>query len=373
VTTVHLVYPHGDRISAPKAIGRHLAARLSSRYDVVHHQVDDVGAIEPLPGDVLVGHPHPAPWTVFRRSAARPGWRRVLVLMPYLHVDDYHVALADPVVRRADLFLAITGRTWFDDVGASRAAHWRPKMVHVDLAVDRAEFPLVKRSFNPPGRRRFVYIGHTGRSKNTPYLSELAARLPETEFSWIGSGHRIAGLRPLGRLDFATEEARRVVAEHDFLLTVGSGDANPTTILEAMAWGLIPVCTPESGYAGHDGVVNVPLRHADRAAEVLRGLQDADAARLVELQRANLDALDRHFNWDRFATQVVDAIESDASPPLLPVTRTEALRLRALSLRQQLASVGDVRYVVRSLAQLSPPGRALLARRRRRWAERHGA
>jgi glycosyltransferase involved in cell wall biosynthesis len=292
--------------------------------------------------------------------------------MPYAHVDDYHVALADPVVRRCDLFLALTGRTWFDAVGSSDAAHWRPKMVQVDLAVDRDEYPLVKPSFHRAGSRRFVYIGHTGWYKNTPYLSELAARLPDTAFSWIGSGDGIEGLRPYGRLDFSTEEARRVVAEHDFLLTVGFGDANPTTILEAMAWGLIPVCTRESGYAEQHGVVNVPLGDADRAAEILRGLQDADEERLLDLQRANLDALDRHFNWDRFAGQVVEAIDSDASPALLPLERTQALRLRALSARQQLGSLADVRYVARSLAQLSAPGRALLARRRRRWAERHG-
>jgi hypothetical protein len=31
------------------------------------------------------------------------------------------------------------------------------------------------------------------------FLKALVARLPEAEFSWIGSGDGIAGLRPLGR------------------------------------------------------------------------------------------------------------------------------------------------------------------------------
>src|SRR6185503_18178356 len=83
VGRVHLVYPHGDRISCPDAIGRHTAAGLrASGYQVVAHDWDETGVIRPDPGDVLIGHPHPAPWTIFRRSAQRPGWRRVLLLSP---------------------------------------------------------------------------------------------------------------------------------------------------------------------------------------------------------------------------------------------------------------------------------------------------
>jgi hypothetical protein len=372
MTTVHFVYPHRARISAPSAIGRKVGERLRARgYEVVHYDIDEARVIRPGPDDVLLGHPHEAPWSIFRRSAARGGWRRKLLLMPYVHVDDYHVSLADPIIRNCDLFLAITGSTWFEAVPSSIAAHWAPKMVHVDLAVDRTDFPRVKTTFNPSGKRRFLYIGHTGWYKNTPYLSQLADRLREFDFGWIGSGEPgIRGLRAYGRRDFATDEARALVAEYDFLLTVGVGDANPTTVLESMAWGLIPVCTPESGYADRAGIVNVPAGDAGAAASVLRALQERPDSELLGLQRANDGDLDRHFNWDRFTDQVVAAIESSESPALRPLNRRQATRLRWLSARRQATALapGQLRSSVRALATATGPGRRLLEARARRRA-----
>src|SRR5581483_5866392 len=134
MTTVHFVYPHRQRISHPSSVGLKVGERLRARgYEVVHYNIDEARVIRPGADDVLLGHAHEAPWSVFRRSAARPGWRRKLLLMPYVHVDTYHASLADPIVRNCDLFLAITGATWFGSVSSSITAHWLPKMVHVDL------------------------------------------------------------------------------------------------------------------------------------------------------------------------------------------------------------------------------------------------
>jgi glycosyltransferase involved in cell wall biosynthesis len=202
-------------------------------------------------------------------------------------------------------------------------------MIHVDLAVDRREFPIVKRHFNRAGSRRFLYIGHDGWQKNTRYLEQLAARV-ESRISWIGgdSSAALAGVRSLGRQDFRNTSARRLVADHDFLLTVGEFDANPTTILEAMAWGLVPVCTPTSGYVGYPGIVNVPLNDPDRAVTVLDALQNASDTQLTSMQTTNWHALDEHFNWDRFARQVLEAVDSDRSPAPSNEPLGRKLRLR---------------------------------------------
>lgn len=328
MTKVHLVYPSGPKIGCPDAIGRNLAARLRDRYEVRQYDWDDVRLIRPGPDDVIVGHPHPAPWTVFRTSSAMRGWKRVIALCPYAHGDPAYVAFLDRVIGRCDLYLAITGSYWYRTAIQSRFAHWVPKMVQVDLAVDRQDFPRLKTRFNTAGRRRFVYIGNTQRPKNTGYLVELARRMPGTTFSWIGRGETpLDGLRALGYQDFRTEAARRLVAEHDFLVTVGSSDANPATILEAMSWGLIPVCSKESGYDGHPGIVNVPLGDPEAAVSVLRRLQDAPDGELEAIRSASEVELERHFNWDRFASQVVDAIESSTSPPLGHASRVSRARL----------------------------------------------
>jgi glycosyltransferase involved in cell wall biosynthesis len=369
VTTVHFVYPHRSRIKAPSAIGVKVGERLRRRgYEVVHYNIDEVKTIRPHPGDVLLGHPHESPWSVFRRSVSCAGWRRRIMLMPYVHVDEYHVALADQILRKCDVFLAITGSTWFEGVPESITAHWAPKMVHVDLAVDRADFPRIKGSFNPPGSRRFLYIGHTGWYKNTDYLSELAGHLPDYEIAWIGSGDRpIHGLTAYGSRNFEEDEAKSLVAEHDFLLTVGLGDANPTTILEAMAWGLVPVCTPQSGYANRAGIVNVPAHDSVAAAAVLRQLQSASESRLEEMRTANDHELDAHFHWDRFTDQVVEAIESDERPALLPVSRGRAAHLRWLSAKAQASAFGRrrARATAREVVAASATGRRLLRGYRR--------
>jgi hypothetical protein len=150
------------------------------------------------------------------------------------------------------------------------------------------------------------------------------------DFGWIGRGRpEIRGLRKHGYLDFRTDEGRKIVGSYDFLLTVGNSDPNPTTILESMAWGLVPVCTPQSGYEEPDGVINVPPNDVAAAGAVLRRLQHLPEAELHALQQANLQRLDNHYNWDRFASQVIDAIESDESPRVDHQSALNKLTIRA--------------------------------------------
>jgi hypothetical protein len=314
---IHLVYPHGARVSAPDSIGRHLGTRLAKMYEVVYHDWDERGVLQPEPGDVLLGHAHPEPGTIFRRSARQPGWTRVLMLGPYHHGDLRHVAFVDSIIPDCDLFLAITGPYWFNSVAHSSCSHWHPKMVHMDMAVDRNDFPPLKQGFGERGRRRFVYIGNTAHMKNTPYLTQISRRMQGVEFSWIGPGTTdIPGFVRLGFLDFKDAGARATLSGFDFLLTVGDADANPTTILEAMAWGIVPVCTPQSGYVGIPSITNVPLDDADAAAAMLARLNELPGEALLDLQAANWRLLDAHYNWERFANQVIAAVESSWSPPL---------------------------------------------------------
>ncbi len=350
MTLVHLIYPHGDRISCPDAIGRKLAERLATRYEVELHDWDELRPIRPHPDAVLLGHPHPMPFTVFRRSAASPGWRRVVMLSPF-NLDPQQVAFADPVLPRCDRYLAISGSYWFDRIGASPFRRWLPRMTHLDLAVDPVDFPRVKRRFAPSGRRKLLYIGHAGWQKNTSYLSEIAARLPGVEASWIGGPRgSVEGFRAFGPQDFRRPEARALVADHDLSITVGRHDAGPATVLESMAWGLVPACTPQSGYEGYPGIVALPLDDAERAAALLREQLEAPEASLDEMRGMNDELLASQFTWERFAAEVVEAIEADDRAPLAPGSAIERLRLAWLSLISPYSPVRPtmLRTVIRS-------------------------
>lgn len=332
VTLVHLVYPHGASIAAPWSIGRVLSEKLREHYDVRQYDWDEIRTIRPRPGDVLLGHPHPAPWTVFRRSARQEGWRRIIALWPF-KTEPSEVAFADAIVRRCDLNLAICGNYWFARLDESLLSHWAPKMRRIDMAIDRGEFPIIKRKFNPPGWRRFLYIGARSWAKNPQYLEKIATLMSKGTVSWMGVGRRpIRGVNPLGYRDFSDEESLRLVAAHDFLVTVGRADANPTTILEAMAWGLVPVCTPTSGYVGYPGIVNVPLDDAGGAAAILQRLQSVPEGRLREMQTANWAALDATFHWQRFSSRVMEAIRSDETPPVMRESVGRKIRLLAIAL-----------------------------------------
>lgn len=356
-TTVHFVYPHGNQIGCPHAIGRETGLRLRRwGYRVAHYNWDDFHHIKPGDGDVLLGHPHPNPFTVFRRSVRDNRWARRVAMFPFAHGLMGYAAFADGAVRWSDQVLAIAGRYWAQTAPASVYAHWCPKLIHLDLAINRGDFPVVKRAFNPPGRRKIAYIGHTAPYKNPEFLKRIAAAMPDVEFSWFGiSFNRVplTGFRAMGTHSFAVPASRELLAENDFLLTVGRSDPNPTTILEAMSWGLIPVCTPQSGYSDYETIPNVPLDDVAGAVRVLRQLQEAPAKRLESMQQANWELLDRHFNWDRFAGQVRSAIESTASPPLGPEPASLRLRLMgaaATSDSSWLRPMNFARYVYRSLS-----------------------
>lgn len=351
MNTVHLIYPSGPRINTPFAIGRELSERLRRKYRVEVHDPQATYILRPEPGDVLLGHPSWKPETVFNLSVRQKGWRRRLCLQPFVSSDLRQVAHLAPVLPFCDLFLAITGPYWIKTLPASPFRHIEPKVVHVDLAVNREHFPPVKTEFGLPGRRRFVYIGNHPWFKNMDYLNAIAERLPSIEFAWLGSTKkRFRSLHQLGRRDFSEPDARELIKGFDFLLTVGNADANPTTILEAMSWGLIPVCTPQSGYEGVDGIINVPLNDLDGACKIIEQLQHEDGRRLHDLQSANWSKLDCHYNWERFTSQVIDAIESDYSPDLNKVRKRDQLVLTWNLLRSSNSGWG-VRTLIRSFCR----------------------
>ena len=317
IEKVHLIYPAGNKISTPDAIGRNLKMYLENIYEVLTYNYDEYRTIKPGKADVLVGHWHPNPFSVFRMSAKKKGWKRVLALAPICpDPTGWQNAFGNNIIENCDRYLAITGNYWIKRIKDSPFHHWKPKIIHMDLAVDRNDFPFIKKKFNPVEKRRFLYIGHTAWYKNTSYLEKLAKEFPEIDFGWMGGNRSLRNIKNLGKLDFSMEGAKNLIQSYDFLLTVGSADANPTTILEAMAWGLIPVCSVQSGYQGFSGIQNISIDCFDDAVQTIKCLQSVKEEKLKTWQKENLDCLDNHFNWDRFCSQVLVEIESRYSPDL---------------------------------------------------------
>jgi hypothetical protein len=143
----------------------------------------------------------------------------------------------------------------------------------------------------------------------------------------MGGNQPLKNIKGLGKFDFSNKEAKELIQEYDFLITVGSADANPTTILEAMAWGLIPVCPVQSGYEGFSGIRNISIDSMEDAVTTIKHLQSVSEVNLKKWQQENLASLDKHFNWKRFCAQVIYEIESEEKPDLTETSFTNRLFL----------------------------------------------
>jgi glycosyltransferase involved in cell wall biosynthesis len=305
---IHLVYPHLNKISAPNVIGHKLIEFLSKSNAVRAYNWDEFRTIIPEPGDVLIGHVCPAPFTVMKRALKEDGWFKKIIMQPY-NEDVRQIGFLDTYIDDCDAFLAITGNYWFARVANTQFAHWLPKMIHLNLAVDREHFPYLKTTFNGEGKRKFLYIGNDRAGKNLDYLEEIFEKLPTIEIHTIGKVPKTRRFINHGYLNFKEKSNKELLNTFDFMITVGNADANPTTVLESMSWGLIPICTPTSGYVNERGIVNVPLGDAQAARDIIESLNAMPKSGLIQLQIEGQKALRDNYNWPVFLNKVKAQIE----------------------------------------------------------------
>ncbi len=330
--TVHFVYVQGDGIGTPFAITNETARRLQQKHSLIVYDWAERATIYPLPGDILIGHPHPVTDTVFRRSFPMPEWGKRIVLCPFAHAQPEYIAFLDQLVPFADRYLAICGPYWLRTIRQSLFAHWEEKVTRVDLGVNQDHFPGLKSSFSPAGRRRFVTVGRLGSNKGSDYLAALAEAAPDLSFSWIGGDcFPSSQVSSLGAHDFRNRKSLELFAEHDFVIQCGRSDANPTTILEGASLGLVPVCTPQSGYEGYSWLVNIPLDNIEEALGILRMLNQCPESDLRDRQQRAQEAIRKDFTWDHFVSAVEKAI-AEPSPP--KITQIDALDVQRSELKR---------------------------------------
>lgn len=305
---VHLIYPHNKINKSPDSIGWKLAEYLSKNNTVLVYDYDYWGKITPNPEDVLIGHSHPICLSIFRRSIEEGEWKKKILLHPFNTCWDQNSYLSN-IINKVDCFAAISGPYWFDILDKSEMASWLPKMTRLDMAIDRNSYPRIKENFNPKKKRKFLYIGNDHRGKNVDFLNDIAKAVPSTEFAWAGTGKKRSNLVHLGVVDFLSKEGRALASRYDFMITVGSGDANPTTILEAISFGLVPVCTVTSGYKDIPGIITISseLKSAIETIEYLQILNDSE---LYALQEMGVATLNLNHGWDRFCKTIESLIFS---------------------------------------------------------------
>lgn len=323
--TVHFAYsgdPRNDAaIRAPGTICNRVFRDLEAHWPVRYYDFSDtVTPVEARPGDVVIGHPHPHPQSVVRRLFAVPGTLRFL-LWPMHHRIPEIGRFVLEIAREAEALFVISGPYWTETLDRTEFAEWKERIVRLDNAVDPQRFPLLKRTFNPSGRRGLLVMGRSGPEKGA---RELFAQLARTDWPLFVAGHYrpedlalLAGrtnTRLLGDISWSNPAAVSFVMRHcDFFVNLSVSDASPTTLLEAMSLGLIPVTTPQCGYFLPSFLL-LSLIDPEHNLLTLRNAQDMQEHHLRIMQKQNRQAIVTTHTWEGFLapirTRIARAMDS---------------------------------------------------------------
>ena len=300
-----------DSLRAPLSITVNLYDYLSRRTKAYLYDLFEPGVIPYLPNDIILGHPWMDENTITRQTFLNPAPCRLKALIfPIHHAIPEINYYARPVVEKADIVFGIMGPYWYDTLDYSEFADWKPKLVRLDMAIDSKAFPFVKTQFNPPGKRGYLYIGRNSPEKGADILSQTMAGLVDYPRGWIGGGDEIANMKRLAIFTQLTPDyVRSLAAQYDFFVNTSVSDANPTTILEAMAWGFPVACTPQSGYYRMPTVIELSTTDIGSNTQKLRELQYQPEEKLAEISTQNREMVDKTYTWDRFCTTVWRHIE----------------------------------------------------------------
>ena len=314
-------WPKRSPYENTKKIFERLSSRLPTRLYDLSEQV-----YCPLKSsDIFIGHPlfpHvPGQKGVTERTLEQSFKPKTVALISPIHCDvtiqtthinREYMEDIDRILSKADLLFAIMGPYWVDQWPSSPFAHWIPKMVPLDMAIDTTYFPRIKRQFNVQGQRKFLYIGQNDPMKGTDFLVQLAKRLKPDTVGWIGDGPAIEGVNHLSSGRALTPQFMSQIADSfDIFISTSRADPNPTTILESMAWGFPVCCTPQSGYYETEYRKNIFRDDIDRSIDILEALQSADSNILMAMADQAREVVVQKYTWGRFVTTICKGLKID--------------------------------------------------------------
>jgi glycosyltransferase involved in cell wall biosynthesis len=314
---IHFTYagqPGSGQIQSPYSITDNLYQYLAARVEVIYHSWDATGAIDLREDDILLGHPNYNHDTIVQRAMSKP-CRAKFLIFPFHHRRSEDNLPFDHLVKQATGVFSITGPYWYDTIEQTPFAHWKDKITRLDMAVDSNIYPYLKETFNSPGRRRLLYVGSSTVHKNLGYLAKIMSRMKDVELHWYGgylenSLGRLNNVKVVGWSVMDRQLGLKICNDCDVMVNVSLSDANPTTLLETTAWGLIPACTKESGYYRNPMFHELFLDDIDKTIAVLRNLLNRSTADLKQQSLMNRQLVKEKYSWEVFCTKIWAKISS---------------------------------------------------------------
>jgi len=249
-----------------------------------------------------------------------PGWEE----FPGGISDKYFERLEEEW-NLADLVLV--NSNWSRSALLKQGADAR-KIIVVPLCYEKGALPV------PPPRERsdtaplnVLFLGQIILRKGIPYLFEAAAKLIGSNVKFVVAGRvgvsdkAIAAAPPnisiLGRRHNHAETAR-LYSEADLFVLPTISDGFALTQIEAMAFGLPVIATPNCGDVvthGLDGLI-VPPRDSQALADAIASLE-ADRRRLREMSAKAMQTVShRRFSLDGYADAVEQALDAIRGNPV---------------------------------------------------------
>ncbi len=249
----------GDEpLMSPYTIYWHLGRFLRDKahtigYTFEYRNLDDATPVTFGADDVVIGHS----WFTepgFMNAALDATIRKKFILQPFSHgmVSDNYVPVVLDLWRKADHLFLITGEHWYQTMSQTPYAELQSKSTRVDMAINPALHSHRKTAWNKVGKRGVLTMGNDIPAKGLKHVAELA-RVMGFRWGHVGSilpetfAH-VPQFTHHGGMVLDADKQQRICHDYDLFISLAEMDANPTTLLEASAWGLVAFANRESGY-----------------------------------------------------------------------------------------------------------------------------
>lgn len=290
-------------LHAPQSITFFVGKSLEARYKVKLYDLRESLNICPAPGDILLGHLWTDRNSVIWNSINDSKFSKKILIQPYNNSESQLGWVRDGL-KSCDALIAICGDYWIDNFSESPLKDFSEKIFHINMAVDTSSYPLVKKEFNPPNKRRFLYIGRQGRfgdEKGIGLLEELAKHIPNFEGGYICAGAEIKGWKKISEPTILSPDMMKSIAsEYDVFINMSRADAQATTVLEAMSWGFPVACTNQSGYSREKRFFYLSLEDFNHNIDIINKIQNLSDDAIKSISAENRLAVESNYSWDVF-------------------------------------------------------------------------
>ncbi len=317
-----MLIPWQRPIRAPHSISYHLLHALKQHGKVRFYSLYEKGAIRLGEHDIFIGQPVPQggfsyegrpssddPDSVTSATlrAYKGSSHKKTLVMPYAN-DPLLVSWAKDLAENyANNLVLIGGSIWTDQWTQTPFGSINlNKVTRLDMGIDMQDYPLVKNTFNPAGKRKYLYIGHVAWYKNTSELERIARAMPAHEFAHIGAGDIKGWKKISGFAKLTPDFMARLSEEYDVFVSTSTADAQATTVLEQMCFGLAVAATPESGYE-HPSLFHLRPHDTDFNVAVLKQLQVMPDNDLHAHVNENRRVVRERHSWPLFCKKLIQA------------------------------------------------------------------